>query len=199
MAVGRNPFPLLLARLGQNFQIERNNQIISSLKGLINRETDTKRDYVGFTPGSDVKAGDWIINPVNERFYVEETITAFEMKSPLELRAFTISEAKFKAKVESQVSFHIENAYGSVIGTQAVVNMNYNDTIKATREQIKNSETSDKTELEQIIALLEMVVNNQVPPQKGLFSKFSAVMERNSWITGSISSALLGWLTTQIH
>lgn len=65
-------------------------------------------------------------------------------------------------------------------------------------EQIENSTSPDKEELQQIINLLEMVLNNQVPAQKGLLSKFSAVLERNSWITGSIASALLSWLTTQI-
>ena len=54
--VGRNPFPVLLKQMGQLFKIERNGEIINSLKGLINRENDTKRDYVGFMmPGSDVK------------------------------------------------------------------------------------------------------------------------------------------------
>ena len=197
--VGRNPFPVLLKQMGQLFKIERNGEIINSLKGLINRENDTKRDYVGFMPGSDVKAGDWIINPVNERFYIEETITELDRMSPLELRAFTISESKFNSRQNTPVSFHVQNAYGSVIGTQSVVNMNYNDSIKASKEHIANSNSADKAELEQIINLLEMIINNQVPLQKGIFSKFSAVMERNSWITGSISSALLGWLTTQIH
>ena len=96
--VGRNPFPMLLKQLGQPFEIERNEQIINNLKGLVNREIDTKRDYVGFMPKSDIKAGDWIVNPANERFYVEDAITAYERKFPLELRAFIVSEAKFKQK-----------------------------------------------------------------------------------------------------
>lgn len=31
-----------------------------------------------------------------------------------------------------------------------------------------------------------------------ILSKFSAVLERNSWLTGSIASALINWLTSQI-
>lgn len=195
----RSPFPMMLRQLGQPFQVERNGQVVNTLIGLINRETDTKRDYVGFMPESDIKTGDWIINPAGERFYVEDIVTAYERKFPLELRAFTLSEAKHKTQSTSPVSFNIQNAYGSVIGTQSVVNMNYNDSIKAAREQITVSNSDDKAELEQIISLLEMIVNDQVPPQKGLFSKFSNIMERNSWVTSSITSALLGWLTSQIH
>lgn len=196
--VGHNPFPALLRQLGQTFQIERNGEIVETTKGLVNRENDTKRDYIGFMPGSNVKPGDWVINSVNERLFIEDTLTAFERTSPLELRAFTVTESKFNSKSEAPISFHVQNAYGSVIGTQTTVNMKYTNSIKDAREQLENSNSPDKEELSQIITLLEMIVNEQVTPHKGLFSKFSAIMERNSWITGSISSALLGWLTTQI-
>ena len=79
------------------------------------------------------------------------------------------------------------------------MNMNYNDSIQDAKKQLENSTSPDKEDLKQIINLLEMVVNNQVPVSKGLFSRFSEVMERNSWITNSISSALINWLTTQLH
>ena len=66
------------------------------------------------------------------------------------------------------------------------------------KKEIEASNSPDKEDLDKIISLLEMIVNNQLSPQKGLFSKFSSVMERNSWITGTITSTLLGWLTSQI-
>ena len=52
--------------------------------------------------------------------------------------------------------------------------------------------------MEKVIALLEMVVNNQVPASKGLFSKFSELMERHSWLSGSVASTILGWLMSKI-
>lgn len=62
-----------------------------------------------------------------------------------------------------------------------------------------SSDSPDKEDLQQLLSLLEMLVNDRIPAQKGMLSKFSAVMERNSWITGAISSTLLGWLMSQIH
>ena len=94
--------------------------------------------------------------------------------------------------------FNIGTAYGSVIGTQQSVTVNYKDSLRATKKQIEDSDSPDKEELQQIISLLEMMVNNQLPPQKGLLSKFSAVLERNSWITSPIASVLISWLTSQI-
>lgn len=94
--------------------------------------------------------------------------------------------------------FNIGNAYGSVIGTQQNVSLNYENSLQAAKEQLESSDSPDKEELQHIISLLEMITRNQLPPQKGLLSKFSAVMERNSWITGTVTSALLSWLTSQI-
>ena len=67
------------------------------------------------------------------------------------------------------------------------------------KEQVQSSSSPDKDDLQQLLSLLEMLVNDRIPAQKGMFSKFSDVMERNSWITSAISSTLLGWLMSQIH
>lgn len=98
----------------------------------------------------------------------------------------------------TQPFFNIENAYSSVIGSQQNVTFNCNDSIQKAKQQIEAINSPDKEELKQIISLLEMIINNQLPPQKGLLSKFSSVMERNSWITSTLASTLLSWLTAQI-
>lgn len=90
--------------------------------------------------------------------------------------------------------FNIQNATNSIIGTQSNVTMNIGDTIKKTREQINSSSSTDKEELQEIINLLEKVVNGQTPVKKGLLSKFSDAIQKNSWITSPITSILLNWL-----
>ncbi len=90
--------------------------------------------------------------------------------------------------------FNIENATNSVIGTQTHVTLNINDVIQKTREQINSSNSTDKEELQEIINLLEQVVNNQTPVKKGLLSKFSNAIQKNSWITSPITSIMLNWL-----
>ncbi len=190
-----------IERHGITFQIERNGQIVSHAQGLPNHESATAKAYIGMLKDADVNSGDWLINPENERFYVEDKVSDFAFGEFQQYKLFYLTESEYKHKNTAQdhLTFNIGTANNSVIGTQSVVTINIDSAIKDAKEKIASSNSNDKEELQQIISLLEMVVNNQVPPQKGLFSKFSAVMERNSWITGSISSALLGWLTSQIH
>ncbi len=66
------------------------------------------------------------------------------------------------------------------------------------KERVEQEQSEDKEDLKKIISLLEMVVNEQVPPSKGLFSKSSAVMERHSWIANSVAATVLSWLMSQI-
>lgn len=193
------PAQTFIKQRGINFHIERNGCIISDLKGLPNHEQSTSKAYIGFLPGSDVVVGDWLINPSNERFYVHDTITDYFMGTVSQLKAYYQTVSEYNSTSAATNIFNIGTANGSVIGTQANVLLNYNDSLQNAKKLIASTDSPDKEDLQQIIALLEMVVNNHVIPQKGLFSKFSDVMERNSWITSAISSTLLGWLMSQIH
>ena len=196
-----SPFKMLLNQYGQPYSVERNSQIISELIGMPNHEKATAKAYVGFIPGSDLKPGDWIINSVGERFFIKAVVTDLFMKTPNQLKAFYLTETEFNTqqKTSGTTVFNIGTATGSVIGTQSIVNMNYNDSIQDAKKQLENSTSPDKEDLKQIINLLEMVVNNQVPVSTARISRLSEVMVRNSWITNSISSALINWLTTQLH
>lgn len=198
---GTTPFQMFLSQQGVPYNVERSSQIIFSLNGLPNHESTSKKAYIGFLPESDIQTGDWLINSVGERFYVQDTVTDFFMQKPNQLKAFYLTENEFKNQqsVPATAIFNIENATGSVIGTQSVVSMNYQTTMQQLREQVSARNTPDKEQLEKLISMLELITNDDVPAQKGILSKFSAVMERNSWITGSIASAIVSWLTTQPH
>lgn len=193
------PAQTFITQRGINFRVERNNCVVAEIKGLPNHEQSTSKAYIGFLPDSDIISGDWLINPSNERFYVKDTMTDYFMNKASQLKAYYQTVAEYNSTSTATNIFNIGTANGSIIGTQANVSLNYNESIQNAKEQISSTDSPDKEELQQLISLLEMVVNNQVPPQKGLLSKFSAVMERNSWITGAISSTLLGWLMSQIH
>ena len=193
------PAQTFIKQRGIIFHVERNGHIISDLKGLPNHEQSTSKAYIGFLPNSDVTVGDWLINPSNERFYVKDTITDFFLGEASQLKAYYQTASEVNSSPSATTIFNIGTANGSVIGSQSNVILNYNEALQGIKEQVASTTSSDREELQQIVTLLEMVVNNQVPPQKGLLSKFSAVMERNSWITSAISSTLLGWLTSQIH
>lgn len=191
-------FSTLLESRGIMYDIFRNGEQIHSLKGLPNHEKVSHVSYIGFLPDSDIKTGDILDNRFHEKFIVTDTQLGFFHGEPGQLKVYYQTESEAIRPEKSSVTYNIGNAYGSVIGSQSVVNMNYNDSIQSAKQQISESSSPDKEDLTKLINLLEMVVNDRVPVHKGIFSKFSAVMERNSWITSSISSVLLNWLTSQI-
>lgn len=185
---------------GIMFKIERNASIIAELKGRQETETQTKKRYVGFFVGSDVKPGDWIVNPSGERLYIVDTLTATGLDGPSELRAYFQTSTEYNSKTESQSTiFNIGTANNSLIGNQSHFTMNITTSLQKARSQIDSSDSNDKEELHKIIDLLENVANNKVPIKKGMLSQFSELMERNSWITSSMSSLALNLLMSQIH
>lgn len=194
----RSPFYTFWCTKGIMYSVIRSDSKINVCKGLPNSDSDGR--YIGFPADYDVLVGDILIPSSNEKFYVVDTIIDYWEGQPSQKRAYIQTEAEHaSSKLQATTIFNIGSATGSIIGTQANATLNYKESIQNAKEQIASTDSPDKEELQQIINLLEMVINNQVPPQKGLFSKFSAVMERNSWITGTIASALLSWLTTQLH
>ena len=196
----RNPLESIIKRSGSMYSIARSNSSVTPVQGMINREQSTGKRYIGFLPCTDVQVGDLLTNPSGDRFYVIDRETATFQGHPHELRCFIETEAEHRKKeLTSGPVFNIGSATGSIIGTQVHASLNYSDSINQMKEQVLSSDSPDKEDLQQLLSLLEMLVNDRIPAQKGMLSKFSAVMERNSWITGAISSTLLGWLMSQIH
>lgn len=185
---------------GVIFKIERNGKIISELKGLLSVEKNSGKKIVSFFSGSDVRNDDWIISPANERLYVTDVVTQYAFGEASELRAYYQTAAEHSVKVEiPSVSFHVENATNSVIGTQSNFTMNINGSIQEARKRIDESNSNDKEELHQIINLLEKISESKSPVQQGILSKFASAIQRNSWITSPISSIVLNLLLNQVH
>lgn len=203
-------FESFLEMQGLDMQIERDGEIIATVPGLPNRETATNRQYVGFRPKTDIKIDDVIITPANERLYVTETQASFFQKQQEEIKAFYMTEVEKKRKETEQRQSNIYNkrqsniynigtAYGSVIGTANTATINYQTNFQELRERAEAENAPDKEQVQKLVDLVEMIVNEQIPPQKGLLSKFSETMERHSWVTSAIASALVSWLTQLPH
>lgn len=158
------------------------------------------KGYIAFRPGTDIKKSDVLTNPVGETYYVTKTETEFFYHEPSCLKVFYQTESEYdEAQQPSSPIFNIQNAYGSVIGTGNQATINYNSAISELKERASADTSPDKAQISQIISLLEMMVNDQVPPSKGLFSKFSEVLERHSWLSSSVASMLLSWLMSKIQ
>ena len=183
---------------GEMFEIEREGQIIATLKGLMNEHKGRK--LCNFYPDADVKENDWIIRQeTGERFFISE-IEYVRFNGKMEsINAFYLTENESKKQDSSAGNiFNVQNAYGSVIGTGNTATINYGNTLDEIKKYVNESVSPDKAELEKIVSLLEMIVNDQIPASKGLFSRFSAVMERYSWLSGAVAGTLLSWLTSSL-
>lgn len=144
---------------------------------------------VDFENEIDIKSTDWIFNSVGDRLYVTEVISLSEYYKSF----YYISEYEYNKSKQSNPTFSISatTIENSIIGTQTNATISLNEQLQKLRSDIDSSNSTDKEELRQIISLLEELKSSQSPVPKGFLSKFSAVMERNSWIAGSIASFLL--------
>ena len=166
--------------------------------GLMNQDPNTKKNYVGFYPGTDIQIGDTLISPDGDTMHVVDMQTSYFRSKAEELRAFYLTDTEYKRSQESSSPLHIDNAYGVSIGDGNTVIVNYIESLDSLKQIVSTTDAPEKAEMEKVVSLLEMVVNNQVPASKGLFSKFSSLMERHSWLSSAVASTILGWLMSQI-
>ena len=199
-----NPLERFLAMHGVKYEIHRDGKLVCTVDGLPNHEQSTNKAYIGFMPGTDVREQDLIIGPAGEKLFVQEVLPQYVHHDLMQLKAMFLTEREMNARETSaQTVFNIGSATGSVIGTQANVNLHYNynadmldigKEIGEIRKQIDAANSPDKEELGKIIDLLEEIVRDKKPVEKGILSRFSDVMQRHEWITSPVMSVLLSWL-----
>lgn len=180
----RSMFPKNLSTNGKSFTNERTS---ISFKGILVLNQGKPR--IDFENSVDVKSTDWLVNSVGERLYVTELVSL----SSAYKSCYYINEHEYNQSKPSNPTFSINatTIENSIIGTQANATINLNAQLQKLRSDIDSSDSSDKEELHQIISLLEELKNGQEPVSKGFLSKFSAVMQRNAWISGSVAGFLL--------
>lgn len=185
----RSMFPKNLVRSGKPFKNERTG---TSFQGILVLTQGKPR--IDFENSVDVKSADWIVNSAGERLYVTELVPISDVYKS----CYYIAEHEYNRSKQSNPTFSINatTIENSIIGTQANATINLNGQIQKMKKDIAESSSSDKEELMQIVSLLEQLQNSKEPIPRGILSKFSAVMERNSWISGSIAGFLLNLLLT---
>lgn len=96
----------------------------------------------------------------------------------------------------SSSSFHFYgNVSQSIIGTQNKAELTNNFNIGEVRERIDLEGEEDQEELHRALDHVERLLERGDYLDRGALAKFSGVMERHSWFSGSVMSALLGFAT----
>lgn len=185
---------------GLPMKIERGGKIIMDAIGLPNREQATGKAYIGFRPGTDIIANDVVINPAGDRYHITGTEASYLKRELQQIKAFYMDESEYLSRQQqSGTTINIGVANGSVIGNGNTATINYQSNIADLRKRVEQEASPDREQMNKLLDLLQMVIDNQVPAQKGLFARFSSVMENHSWLSSAVASTLLTWLTQLPH
>jgi DNA-binding PadR family transcriptional regulator len=87
------------------------------------------------------------------------------------------------------------NVQGSVIGTHNTAELTNTFDFRAIEQRIEEEGGEDKEELRQALAQVQRLLERGEYLDRGALSRFSGVMEKHSWFTGSVMQALLGFAT----
>lgn len=99
----------------------------------------------------------------------------------------------------SSTSFHFHGDVSqSIIGTQNRAELTNNMDFRSVREQINRDGGEDQQELHSALDRVERLIERGEYVNRGALSQFSGVMERHSWFTSAVASALLGFATQVI-
>lgn len=184
---------------GIPMKIERDGKIIGDTIGLPNHEKATGKAYIGFRPGTDVAANDVAINSAGDRYHITATEASYFKKELQQIKAFYLDKSEYLSRQQAGTTYNIGVAYGSVIGTGNAATINCQSNIAELRQLVEKEDAPDREQMNKLLDLLQMVIDNQVPVQKGLFARFSSVMEKHSWLSSAVASTLLTWLMQFPH
>jgi hypothetical protein len=98
---------------------------------------------------------------------------------------------RHSASKPSQITFNIQNATNSVIGTNPIGN--YQISIRDLEDLISTKATTPK-EFEPLIEALKSI-NSQDQIPKGFLSRFKKELQENSWLSGPLAQFLLQYFT----
>lgn len=175
---------------GIEFTIVRNGVKVEVTHGLKDTDAIKRVDCVRFFLGTDVQENDTLIFPDGKEVVVSSVETFYAFQKPDTLIVYYQSKSEAAASKSANTVFNIGTVTNSVVGSNNIISV----TIQEMRIAADQRGGADKDELNEIISLLERITGGKEQPREGMFSKFSACMERHSWLSGSIAAALLGWL-----
>lgn len=132
---------------------------------------------------------------------VSETQSEQSRRCSLTRRAYEAVDSNFVLPdpQPTAANFHFHgNVSQSIVGTQNRAELTNNMNFGSVREQIDREGGEDQEELHQALDQVEQLVESGERLDRGELSEFSELMERHSWFTGAVTSALLGFATQVI-
>lgn len=99
-------------------------------------------------------------------------------------------------KPDAGATFHLYgNVQGSVIGTHNTAELTNNFDFRAVEQRIEEEGGEDAAELREALEEVRKLLENGDKLDRGALARFGDVMQRNSWFSGAMMNALLGFAT----
>jgi len=173
---------------GEDFEIIRNEER-RTIKGIKHIHKETQRNYISFYPDTDIKTGDRVIRKVSGDEWVIIEID-FEMVDGEVFSVDAYYETNFeRGKLQPQaINYTFHNSSNIIAGSQSAATMNIN--IVKIEAEIEEKGGSDKEGLLAMVVEIKQAFEKQDALPKGSLSRFSEMLERHSWITGSLVQLL---------
>lgn len=192
-----NPLKAFESRM-INVNIIRDNQLVSTIKGLKNTTKNGDRKMFNFFPDVDVTVGDIIEIPnTSFRYHVIEVEPKTWNGQISGLDAFYITAEEYVEKnkqPEKQTVYNIGQASNSIIGNQQNATINNGIDINEFRRLIETNGGTDKESLNKMADMLQTIIDNNMPVSKGTLSKFSDLIAKHSWVFTCATQILIKWL-----
>ncbi|KYG95676.1 hypothetical protein ABEW24_23800 [Paenibacillus jamilae] len=178
----------------EKFKIIRNELTIGTLEGY--RNTSDGKRFIHFFPNADIQPEDWVFSEsTNEKFYIDDVIVSKDIddNSNFSKDAYYLTESQHKkqSNSSSSVTFHISDVQNSIIGSQQNATLTNNFSDKQITDYIDKNCGPDKELMTEMLSMVNAVIENNVPVQKGTFSRFSETASKYGWLLGAVTTKLL--------
>lgn len=179
--------------------------VYQAMQGYVNSEKVSERRYIGLWPNSDVRAGDILENATSrDRYRIVETENHTLNRQVFQLKAFYLTEYQYQQQQlerqrQPQNVFNIDTAFNSIIGGEGNIVVNYTAALSDLEKRIAKTPSPDNEQLKELISVLREALDGGNQVEQGLLSRFASVLQRNSWASSPIASAILSWLFTGHH
>jgi hypothetical protein len=189
----------LIRKEGTDFEVERGGEFQYEVKGLQNR--DKKRVQCG--ANAEIRPGDWLRSKISRnKLYVYDIDIVGKGRSLKSVVAYYATEEEHKKKYKESHEgdiYNINEAYGSVIGSQHDFTFDVSFKFSDLYERIEQYGGGDREELRQMVEEIHDQINREIDIEARGLAKFSELINRHAWITGPLANILLAyWITGSI-